>query len=90
MNAALFYPAGLLLAELLPETWHSGRRFAVSLGALAGLSLLIELAQYRFGLGLAQTDDVLHNGLGAALGGMIWLVLRRGLGRREPSGKGRW
>lgn len=89
MNAALFYPGGLLAMELLPQNWRSGRRFWVMLGVMAGLSLVIELAQYRFGLGLAQTDDVLHNALGAAVGGITWILLRRGVGRMERRGTGR-
>ena len=31
-------------------------------------SLAVELSQYRFGLGISEIDDVLHNTLGAALG----------------------
>lgn len=89
MNAALFYPAGLLAMELPPEKFRDTRRFLMVLGVLTGLSIVIELAQYRFGLGLAQTDDVLHNALGAATGGGVWLLLRRGVGRMERRGTDR-
>ena len=64
MNVALFFPAGLLCGAL------TGKRRRLGLTATAALllSLAIELVQYRFGLGLAEMDDVLHNTLGAALG----------------------
>ena len=64
MNVALFFPAGLLCGAL------TGKRRRLGLTATAALllSLTIELVQYRFGLGLAEMDDVLHNTLGAALG----------------------
>lgn len=34
------------------------------------MSIGIEYAQYRFGLGLAEVDDVIHNALGAMLGAL--------------------
>lgn len=64
MNVALFYPAGLLLAALLPKQ----RRAAVTIAVLAVFSLSIELVQYFQLLGRAEIDDVIHNTLGAVLG----------------------
>ena len=75
MNAVLFYPAGLLLASLLPEKWHSRRRLLIVLLLCTGFSLAIEFAQYRYHLGLAQTDDVIHNAMGACLGAVVFLVI---------------
>ena len=66
MNAFLFLPLGLSLSALLP-----GRRWLrVVLTVLAGLALSIgvEWAQYRYGLGTCETDDVLCNTFGALLG----------------------
>ena len=68
MNAVLFYPAGLLMISLLPEKWHSLLKLLIVLILFTGFSLSIEFAQYRYHLGLAQTDDVIHNALGACLG----------------------
>lgn len=68
MNAVLFYPAGLLLVSLLPEKWHSWVSLLIVLLLCTGFSLAIEFAQHRYHLGLAQTDDVIHNALGACLG----------------------
>jgi glycopeptide antibiotics resistance protein len=75
MNAVLFYPAGLLLASLLPEKWHAGRRLLIVLLLCTHLSLAVELTQYRYCLGLAQTDDVIHNAMGACLGAVVFLVI---------------
>ncbi len=70
MNAVLFYPAGLLGFELLPKRWKRTGKIALLAAVFALMSTGIEYCQYRFGLGLAETDDVIHNALGAALGGM--------------------
>ena len=75
MNAVLFYPAGLLPVSLLPEKWHSRRRLLIILLLCTGFSLAIEFAQYRYHLGLAQTDDVIHNALGACLGAAVFLPI---------------
>lgn len=74
MNCVLFYPAGLLGWELLPERWKAGKRMALVAVVMLLVSLGIEYCQYRFGLGLAETDDVIHNTLGALLGSMIGSV----------------
>lgn len=68
MNAVLFYPGGLLLAELLPQRlrYRHGMLFAAI--CLGLFSLSIELCQHFQHLGTAEIDDVLHNTLGAAAG----------------------
>ena len=63
MNVALFFPAGLLTAALLPR--GSIRRLVLG---FALFSLTIELSQDLFRLGFAEFDDVLHNTLGAMFG----------------------
>lgn len=75
MNAVLFYPAGLLAAAVLPEKWKAAAKTAAAAAVLAAFSGSIEWAQYRYGLGLAQTDDIIHNTLGAALGAAVFLSL---------------
>lgn len=70
MNGLLFEPLGLVLPELLPGSWSRGRRFFLVLLAACLLSLCLEAAQYHWGLGRAETDDVLLNTLGAALGSL--------------------
>lgn len=64
MNVVLFYPAGLLLAAVLPKRW----RFPVTAVVFVLFSLSIEIAQHSLFLGRGEIDDVLHNTLGAMLG----------------------
>ena len=68
MNVFLFFPLGLTLSNALPRRWNYRRRIGVTVLAGCLLSAGIECAQYRFALGLAETDDVICNTLGALLG----------------------
>lgn len=63
MNVLMFYPGGLLLLSLRPR-W----KIPILLAVLLIMSVAIEVLQYRYSLGFAETDDVLHNTLGAWLG----------------------
>ena len=70
MNVALFYPAGLLGAVLLPRKWHSIWRILL-IGLLFMLmSTGIEYTQHIFVLGQPEVDDIIHNTLGAVIGGV--------------------
>lgn len=68
MNVVLFYPAGLLLAGLIPEKWSFRKGLLCTVWAFALFSLTIELSQHFWQLGNCEIDDVLHNALGAGLG----------------------
>lgn len=68
MNLILFFPAGVLLAQLLPRAWPKGLRVAAAVLMLVLFSGGIEYFQYRHHLGQAEADDILHNGAGALLG----------------------
>ena len=74
MNVFLFFPLGLTLSNALPRKWHRWGR--IILTALVGcvLSAGIEYAQYRCALGLAETDDVICNTLGAFIGSTSLLI----------------
>lgn len=74
MNVFLFFPLGLTLSNALPHRWNRWLRIGVTTLAGCLLSAGIEYAQYRFALGLAETDDVLCNTLGALLGAASLLV----------------
>lgn len=67
MNALLFFPAGLLGWELLPRTISPLKKVLWVTAAALLLSLSIECLQYFRMLGLAESDDVIHNTLGTAL-----------------------
>lgn len=68
MNAFLFYPAGLLLAGLLPQRLRYRHGMLFTMICFGLFSLSIELCQHFGHLGTAEIDDVLHNTLGAAAG----------------------
>ena len=64
----LFFPLGLTLSNALPRKWHRWLRIILTTLVGCALSAGIEYAQYRCALGLAETDDVICNTLGAFLG----------------------
>ena len=68
MNVFLFFPLGLTLSNALPRKWHRWIRIILTTLVGCALSAGIEYAQYRCTLGLAETDDVICNTLGAFLG----------------------
>lgn len=68
MNVFLFFPLGLTLSNALPRKWHRWLRIILTTLIGCALSAGIEYAQYRYALGLAETDDVICNTLGAFLG----------------------
>lgn len=68
MNVFLFFPLGLTLSNALPRKWHRWLRIALTTLIGCAFSAGIEYAQYRCALGLAETDDVICNTLGAFLG----------------------
>ena len=68
MNVFLFFPLGLTLSNALSRKWHRWLRIILTTLVGCALSAGIEYAQYRYALGLAETDDVICNTLGAFLG----------------------
>ena len=71
-NIWLFVPLGAALSE---------RRYGWL--CAVGLSVAIEAIQYVTGLGLAEFDDVVSNGLGAAIGFGLGVALMTVVGRRR-------
>ena len=74
MNVFLFFPLGLTLSNALPRKWHRWLRIILATLVGCALSAGIEYAQYRYALGLAETDDVICNTLGAFLGSTSLLI----------------
>lgn len=74
MNVFLFFPLGLTLSNALPRKWHRWGRIILTTFIGCALSAGIEYAQYRYALGLAETDDVICNTLGAFLGSTSLLI----------------
>ena len=71
MNVFLFLPFGLSLTVIFPASCK--RKVLCAVSAEAGISISVELIQFVFELGRVETDDVIHNTLGAALG--AWPVV---------------
>lgn len=74
MNIFLFFPLGLTLSNALPRKWHRWLRIILTTLVGCALSAGIEYAQYRCALGLAETDDVICNTLGAFTGSTSLLI----------------
>ena len=74
MNVFLFFPLGLTLSNALSRTWHRWLRIALTALTGCAFSAGIEYAQYRFALGMAETDDVICNTLGAFVGATSLLL----------------
>lgn len=71
LNIALFVPIGLLLG---------GLGFKTKKVLLSGICLsgIIEVSQFAFCKGLSETDDVMHNSVGAFLGYLGFLGILKG------------
>ena len=78
-NIWLFVPLGTILYRLFPKRWI----WLVPIG----LSALIEATQYVTGLGFAETDDVVSNGLGGLIGVAVAVLVE--MWRRSRTEKGR-
>lgn len=74
MNVFLFFPLGLTLSNALPRKWHRWGKIILTTLVGCALSAGIEYAQYRYALGLAETDDVICNTLGAFIGSTSLLI----------------
>ena len=74
MNVFLFFPLGLTLSNALPRKWHRWGKITLITLVGCALSAGIEYAQYRYALGLAETDDVICNMLGAFIGSTSLLI----------------
>ena len=74
MNIFLFFPFGLTLSNALPQSWGRWRRIGLTVTIGLLLSAGIEYTQYRFALGVAETDDVICNTLGVFIGSTSLLI----------------
>lgn len=89
MNTILFVPLGLTL----PFVFKGNAAKRILLTILIGfiLSVCIEAIQFAFSLGQAETDDVICNTVGTALGSCSYLLslLWRKMIRKAGKGKDR-
>lgn len=75
LNVFLFLPLGIFMPFSLPERTKNKVRITILFGMM--LSVGIETMQYLFGMGLCETDDVIHNTLGAALGSRAYVLFEK-------------
>ena len=68
MNMALFLPLGLTLPYVFANVKDARRKWIYCMLVGCGISIAVELVQYCFALGQAETDDVICNTLGCGLG----------------------
>ena len=75
-NLIVFIPFGIYLGMLNVKAWKT---------ILYGfaLSLLFEIAQYLFAIGVADVTDLITNTAGAAIGGFLYLLLKRLVRNKE-------
>lgn len=73
MNALLFVPLGLSMPYVLSKRPYK-RNVFITIGFACALSTGIEFLQYYYQLGRCETDDVIANTLGAAVGTISYLL----------------
>lgn len=71
MNVLAFIPIGLLLGTFKGMKWWQALLIALC------FSMLIELLQLVLKRGLAEIDDVVHNGVGCVIGYWAFVGLRK-------------
>jgi len=69
LNILLYYPLGYLLPILFPKFKP---KHIILIGCLC--SIATEAAQYLLKMGWCETDDVIHNTLGTAIGAWVWYL----------------
>ena len=82
MNALLFVPLGLSMPYCLSKKPYK-RNVFITIGFAAVLSAGIEFLQYCYRLGRCETDDVIANTLGAAIGTLSYLLYMKILKNQE-------
>ena len=68
LNILLYYPLGYLLPILFPKLKP---KHVILIGCLC--SIATEATQYLLKMGWCETDDVIHNTLGTAIGVWVWM-----------------
>ncbi len=84
MNALLFVPLGLSMPYVLSKRAYK-RNVFITIAFAAVLSAGIEFLQYYYHLGRCETDDVIANTLGAAVGTLSYCLYMRILKNRKES-----
>ena len=83
-NILLYYPLGYLLPILFTKLKP---KHAILIGCLC--SIATEATQYLLKMGWCETDDVIHNTLGTAIGVWIWLWQSKRLNAKRSVNPGK-
>ena len=74
LNIAITIPLGYLLPGLYQRSPH---RYQLTILTVLLLSLVTEVVQLITKTGLAETDDVINNVLGALIGAALYWIIER-------------
>lgn len=80
LNILLYYPLGYLLPILFPKLKP---KHVILIGCLC--SIATEATQYLLKMGWCETDDVIHNALGTAIGVLVWLLQSKRLNKPKSN-----
>lgn len=80
LNILLYYPLGYLLPILFPKLKP---KHVIFIGCLC--SIATEATQYLLKMGWCETDDVIHNTLGTAIGVWVWLLQSKRLNKPKTN-----
>ena len=80
LNILLFFPLGYLLPILFPKLKP---KHIIIIGCLC--SIVTEATQYLLKMGWCETDDVIHNTLGTAIGVWVWHLQSKRLNKPKSN-----
>ena len=80
LNILLYYPLGYLLPILFPKLKP---KHIILIGCLC--SIATEATQYLLKMGWCETDDVIHNTLGTAIGMWVWHLQSKRLNKQKSN-----
>lgn len=69
-NIVLFIPLGVYLTYFVPN-----KNILLNTAIIAGLSVLVEVIQYIFAVGVTDIDDVILNTIGGLLGVLLYRLI---------------
>ena len=84
LNILLYYPLGYLIPILFPKLKP---KHVILIGCLC--SIATEATQYLLKMGWCETDDVIHNTLGTAIGVWVWLWQSKRLNAQRSANPGK-
>ena len=80
LNILLYYPLGSLLPILFPKLKP---KYVILIGCLC--SIATEAPQYMLKIGWCETDDVIYNTLGTAIGVWVWCLQSKRLNKPKSN-----